>query len=44
MTDKIPNQHELIPNLGVLDRLLMESFIGVSIQLFKEKLSNYHII
>ena len=25
MTEKLPNQHELIPNLGVLDRLLMES-------------------
>lgn len=30
MSDKIPNQHELIPNLGVLDRLLMESSIDGS--------------
>lgn len=25
MTDKLPTQHNLIPNLGVLDRLIMES-------------------
>ena len=28
MIEKLPSQHELIPNLGVLDRLIMESCSG----------------
>ncbi len=44
MTDKLPNQHDLIPNLAVLDRLLMENYppdIHSSIQRETEQLPYY---